>query len=165
MEDRETMTRIVIRTGPRLGIRVLIALLLVALLAVPAMAHEGKVNFGIEAISITSANRITLGRVVVKGTVSCSKTTRGVEVGASVRQVASRTNTISAEGSGWIRCVAGTKVHFSVVVTPEYGKFVGGNALVEAYAYKSVWWENEETGEWHDHWDAASTAREMKLTR
>ncbi len=82
------MAQIAIRTGSRLGLRILIALMLVAVLAVPAMAHEGKVDLGIQATTITSATRITLGRVVVKGTVTCSKTTSGVGVYAGVRQVA-----------------------------------------------------------------------------
>ncbi len=157
------MTGIVTRTGSRLGVGILIALMLVAVLAVPAMAHEGKVDLGIQATTITSATRITLGRVVVKGTVTCSKTTSGVGVYAGVRQVAGRTNTIYGEGGGTIRCVAGTKVPFSVTVTPEQGKFVGGNALVEAAAYKEVYSETYDS--WHYHYDFAVTEREMKLSR
>ena len=115
------MAHIVTRMDSLLGLRILLALLLVAALAVPAMAHDSKVDYGIQAIGITSAQRTTLGRVAVKGTVTCSKTTSGVGVGAYVQQVAGRTNTIRGEGYGTIRCVAGTKVPFSVLVTPEYG--------------------------------------------
>lgn len=157
------MALIATMTSSRLAIRMLLALLLTAALAIPAMAHEGKVDFGIDAVTITSATRITLGRVAVKGTVTCSKTTSGVDVYASVRQVAGRTNTISGEGYGTVRCVAGTKLPFSVLVTPEQGKFVGGSALVSADAYKEVYTETETS--WHYHWDGASTEREMKLTR
>jgi len=170
------MTGIATRTGSRLGLQILLALLLAAALALPAMAHEGKVDFGIQATTITSATRISLGRVVVKGTVTCSKTTSGVWVGASVRQVAGRTNTIYGQ-TGYsedgyyeggrniptIRCVAGTKVPFSLTITPYSGKFVGGNALVSADAYKEVYTETETS--WHYHWDGASIEREMKLTR
>ena len=157
------MTGIVTRTGSRLGLRILIALLLVAVLAVPAMAHEGRANLGIDAVGITSATRITLGRAVVKGTVTCSKTTSGVQVGAFVQQPAGRTNTVYGEGYRTIRCVAGTKVPFSLTVTPYNGKFVGGNALVGAGAYKEVYTETNES--WHYHWDEAYTERVMKLTK
>lgn len=159
------MTGITTRTGSRLGFRILLALLLVAVLAVPAMAHYGKANLGIDAVGITSATRITLGRVVVKGTVTCSKTTSGVGVGAIVRQVAGRTNTVQGHGGRVVRCVAGTKVPFSVTVMAEQGKFVGGKALVGAYAYKEVESYNPETDAWHYHWDEAYTEREMKLTK
>ncbi len=159
------MTRIITRTGSRLGLRILLALMLVAVLAAPAMAHGGKVNYGIDAVGITSATRITLGRVVVKGTVTCSKTTSGVGVGAIVRQVAGRTNTVEGHRGGLVRCVAGTNVPFSVTVMAEQGKFVGGKALVEAYAYKEVESYNPETDAWHYHWDEAYTEREMKLAR
>ncbi len=159
------MTRIATRTGSRLGLQILIALLLVAALAVPAMAHYGTANLGIDAIGITSATRISLGRAVVKGTVTCSKTTSGVGVNARVRQTVGRTTTIRGGGYGTIRCVAGTKVPFSITVTPNSGKFAGGNALVSANAYKEVETYNRETDEWHYHWDGASTTREMKLTK
>ncbi len=157
------MTRIAIRTASRLGLQILIPLLLVAVLAVPAMAHEGKVNFGIDAVGITSAKRISLGRVVVKGTVSCSRTTSGVELYVGVQQIAGRTNTIRGDAFDVIRCVAGTKVPFSFTITPEAGKFVGGNALVEAVAYKEVYSETYDS--WHYHYDFAVTEREMKLSR
>ncbi len=149
-----------------------------AALALPAMAHYGRVNFGIDAVGITSATRTTLGRVVVKGTVTCSKTTSGVQVFASVQQVAGRTNTVYGEtgyseggygGGGYgqniptIRCVAGTKVPFSLTITPYNGKFVGGDALVRANASKYVYYDTETS--WHEHWDSASTERVMKLTR
>ncbi len=168
------MTGIATRTGSRLGLQILLALLLAAVLAIPAMAHYGKVNFGIDAVGITSATRISLGRVTVKGTVTCSKTTSGVQVGASVRQVAGRTNSVygesgyseySGENGPTIRCVAGTKVPFSMTITPYSGKFVGGNALVSAIAHKDFWSYNEETDEYHYHWDSARIEREMKLTR
>ncbi len=45
----------------------------------------------------------------------------------------------------------------------EQGKFVGGNALVEAGAYKEVYSETETS--WHYHYDFAVTEREMKLSR
>lgn len=159
------MAGITTRTGSRLGFRILLALLLVAVLAVPAMAHYGRAGLGIDAIGITSATRISHGRAVVKGTVTCSKTTGGVEVWAGVRQVAGRTNTVSGYGGRIIRCVAGTKVPFSVTVTAEQGKFVGGNALVQAGAYKEVESYNPETDAWHYHWDETYTEREMKLSR
>ena len=159
------MTGIATRTGSRLGIGILISLMLIAMLAIPAMAHDAKVDFGIQAITITSAQRTTLGRVAVKGTVTCSKTTSGVGVGAYVRQVAGRTDTIRGEGYRTIRCVAGTKVPFSVTVTPDEGKFVGGKALVQAEASKVVESFNEETGVYHFHYDFAVTEREINLTR
>ena len=127
------------------------------------MAHEGRADLDIDAVGITSATRITLGRAVVKGTVTCSKTTGGVAVGASVRQVAGRTTTVAGRGGTTIRCVAGTKVPFSMTITPEQGKFVGGDALVWADAYKEVYWDTNET--WHYHWDSASIAQVMKLTK
>ena len=175
------MTGTATRTGSRLGLQTLLALLLTAALALPAMAHYGKVNHGVDAVGVTSATRISLGRVVVKGTVACSKTTSGVWIGASVQQVAGRTNTIYGEsgysenyggggpGGGGdfptIRCVAGTKVPFSLTITPFYGKFVGGSALVSAIAYKETWSYNRETDQEHYHWDSARIEREMKLTR
>jgi len=159
------MTRIATRTGSRLGLQILIALLLVAALAVPAMAHYGTANLGIDAIGITSATRISLGRAVVKGTVTCSKTTSGVWVNARVRQTVGRTTTIRGSGGTTIRCVAGTKVPYSVTVTPNSGKFAGGKALVSANASKEFYSYNENTGEEHYHWDGAGTTREMKLTK
>ncbi len=51
----QTMTRITTRTGSRLGIGILTALMLAAMLAIPAMAHDTKVDYGIQAITITSA--------------------------------------------------------------------------------------------------------------
>ena len=159
------MTPTAMRTGSRFGIGILMALLLPAVLVAPAGAHSSKVNFGIDAIGITSATRITLGRVVVKGMVTCSKTTGGIGVNARVRQVAGRTTTIRGGGNTTIRCVAGTKVPYSITVTPRSGKFVGGNALVSASAYKETWSYNEVTDEEHYHWDGASIERDMKLSR
>ncbi len=157
------MTGIATRTGSRLAFWILIALLLLASTAIPAAAHSGTANLGIDAVGITSVTRITLGRVALKGTVTCSKTTSGVNVWAGVRQVAGRTNTVSGENYRTIRCVAGTKVPFSMTITPEQGKFVGGNALAWAHAEKYVYWETDET--WHDHYDSASTERVVKLTK
>jgi len=159
------MTRIATRTGSRLGLQALLTLLLVAVLAIPAMAHDAHMNYGIDAISITSAPRTTLGRAMVKGTVTCSKTTSGVEIYSGVRQVAGLTNTIWGDGWGTIRCVAGKKVPFSVTVTPEQGKFVGAKALVWAYAEKSFYSYNEDTGEEHYYYDFAGAEREMNLTK
>ncbi len=101
----------------------------------------------------------------MKGTVTCSKTTSGVGVWAYVQQVAGRTNTIRGEGYRTIRCVARTKVPFSVTVTPDEGKFVGGKTLVQADASKVVESYNEETDVYHWHYDFAFTEREMNLTR
>ncbi len=159
------MGLIAIKTSARLTTYVLIALMAAAVLVTPAGAHDDKVNFGIDAIGITSTTRITLGRVVVSGTVTCSKTTGGIGVNARVRQVLGRTTTIRGGGNTTIRCVAGTKVPYSITVTPRSGKFAGGNALVSASAYKETWSYNEETDEEHYHWDGASTEREMKLGR
>jgi hypothetical protein len=147
----------------RIGLALASTALLVALLAAPAAGHEGRTDLGIDAVGVSSATRITLGRVVVRGAVTCSKTARGVWTNASVRQVAGRTNTVSGSGSRSISCVAGQRVPFSITITPRAGKFVGGKAVVSASAYRDFYTENNET--WHYHWDSASTARVMKLTR
>ncbi len=154
------------KTLSRLTLPLASALLLLVLAVSGAAAHyDGKVNLGIDAVSITSATRTSLGDVIVKGTVTCSKTTSGVDVYSTVRQVAGRTNTIRGEGGGTIRCVAGKKIPFSATVEPEYGKFVGGKAVVSVGAYKEFWSYNEDTGEEHYHYDSAYTRQEMKLSR
>ncbi len=153
------------KTLSRLTLPLASALLLLGLAVSAAAAHEGKVNMGIDAVSLTSATRTSIGDVIVKGTVTCSKTTSGVTVYTTVRQVAGRTNTIWGEDEGTIRCVAGKKLPFSATVEPGWGKFVGGKAVVSARVEKEFWSYNDETDEHHSHYDYALVRQEMKLTR
>ena len=129
----------------------------------PAAAHDARVDLGIDAVTINSAERDRMSNVIVRGTVTCSQNRAGVGVGASVRQVIGRTTTIRAGGWSSVRCVAGRKVGFAMTLVPRSGKFAGGFATVSATAWKDIYWETRDT--WHWHYDSASTVQTMKLTR
>jgi hypothetical protein len=149
----------------RYRVTFLVGVVLAVLVAAPVAAHYGRVDLGVDAISLTSATRTDTGGVKVAGAVTCSKTTSGVWVGVSVRQVVGRTKTIRGSGGSSIRCLAGQKVPYSVTVMPRSGKFAGGHALVSAGAGKSVYYYDRETEREHYHWDSAWTRQEMQLKR
>jgi hypothetical protein len=96
----------------------------------------GGTDLGLDAITITGASVAgRTGAVTVTGSVACSQDINGY-VDVYLSQVVGRLNTISGEGYTEFQCLAANgTAPFSLSVSPYSGKFAGGSATIQGYAY------------------------------